>query len=279
MADELPDEVLALIRRAAKEEKPDALILGEVWEDAVIKESYGGRRSYALGDSLDTVMNYPLRAAVLNFMHVRIDASGLRDFLIGQQMNYPKPMYYSLMNLLGSHDVERLRTALAADVDLSALRREEQMHLYYSPEDLGLATQLEMLCVTIQFAVPGVPSIYYGDEQGMCGVRDPFNRTPFREGHKQLHEYYAALAHMRNSAPALSTGEARFLAAGTDVLLILRYIRDGRDAFGLPAENGVYLAVINRGTEAAEYAVDGSEAGLGMIRGRIEGRSAEILVL
>ena len=279
VADELPDDVLALIRKASKEEKPDALVLGEVWEDAVIKESYGGRRNYALGYSLDTVMNYPLRTAVLNFMHRNISAYALRDFLIGQQMNYPEPMYYSLMNLMGSHDVERLRTALAANINFEALSREAQMHLYFSPEDLGHASQLEMLCAAIQFALPGVPIIYYGDEQGMCGVRDPFNRMPFKEGHRQLHEYYAALAKMRRSADALSTGKARFLAASGDVLLILRYITDGIDVFGQSAENGVFLAVINRGDTEAAFSVDCSEAGQGQIKGKIDACSAEILVL
>ena len=91
VADELPDAILALIRNAAKSVKPDAPIIGEVWEDAVTKESYGSRRNYALGYSLDSVMNYPLRSAVLSFMHGWSDAYGLRDFLISQQMNYPKP--------------------------------------------------------------------------------------------------------------------------------------------------------------------------------------------
>lgn len=49
VADELPDDVLALIRDAAKAEKPDCAIIGEVWEDAVLKVSYGHRRNYALG--------------------------------------------------------------------------------------------------------------------------------------------------------------------------------------------------------------------------------------
>ena len=136
-----------------------------------------------------------------------------------------------------------------------------------------------MLCAAIQFALPGVPSIYYGDEQGMCGVRDPFNRMPFKEGHRQLHEYYAALAKMRRSADALSTGKVRFLAANGDMLLILRYITDGKDVFGQPAENGVFLAVINRGDTEAVFSVDCSEVGPGQIKGKIDACSAEILVL
>ena len=67
VADELPDDVLALIREAAKSEKPDCAIIGEVWEDAVLKVSYGHRRNYALGYALDSVMNYPFRSAAISF--------------------------------------------------------------------------------------------------------------------------------------------------------------------------------------------------------------------
>ena len=194
VADELPDSVLRLIRLAAKEEKADAPIVGEVWEDAVIKESYGGRRDYALGNSLDSVMNYPFRTAVLDFLHFRCDARTLRDFLRAQRMNYPEPMYYALMNLLGSHDVERLKSALATDVYIKSLPREEQLKLRFSPEALQKAVRLEKLGAALQFSLPGVPSIYYGDEQGMEGVGDPFNRAPFREGDEELHEYYVNLS-------------------------------------------------------------------------------------
>lgn len=278
VADELPDDVLTKIRDSAKAEKPDALILGEVWEDAVIKESYGGRRNYALGYSLDSVMNYPLRSALLDFAHRRIDAFELRDFLVGQQMNYPKPMYYALMNLLGSHDVDRIRSALATEVVIRGLSREAQLKLRFSEADLNRALELERLCAVVQFSVPGVPSIYYGDEQGMCGVCDPFNRLPFAEGERELHDFYAALAAARNSSPALSAGEAVFSAASTDVLLILRYITKGRDAFGHHAENGAWLAVINRG-EAAEFDVDCSAAGHSRVHVSIGAGKAELMKL
>ncbi len=276
VADELPDDVLALIRGSAKAEKPDALILGEVWEDAVLKESYGGRRNYALGYSLDTVMNYPFRAAMLDFIHRRTDAYALRDFLIAQQMNYPAPMYYSLMNLLGTHDVERLRSALATDAVIRELPREQQLELEFSEEALQGALELEALCAAVQFALPGVPSIYYGDEQGMCGVCDPFNRLPFKEGSRELHDCYAALAKLRNGAAALSTGFAEFAAASGEVLLILRWTSGGRDAFGAAAADGAYLAVINRGDSAARFTADCSAAGRGGFDGCIAARSAEI---
>lgn len=279
VADELPDSVLAQIRRAAKKEKPDALILGEVWEDAVIKESYGARRNYALGYSLDSVMNYPFRNTMLAFARGHISAYAVRDFLIGQQMNYPKPMYYSLMNLLGSHDVDRLRTALSVDFNIRDLSREQQVNLHISDAALQRALTLEKLCAVVQFAIPGVPSVYYGDEQGMCGVCDPFNRQPFKEGEQELHDYYAHLADLRNSVPTLSTGEAVFMAENSDVLMILRYVKDGADAFSQSAENGAYLAVINRAERDMDFCADCSVADCGVYRGTVKAQSGEIIKL
>ncbi|MDO4982495.1 MAG: glycoside hydrolase family 13 protein [Eubacteriales bacterium] len=269
VADELPDEVLTLIRKSAKEEKSDALVLGEVWEDAVIKESYGLKRNYALGVSLDSVMNYPLRTALLDFIHGRTDAYALRNFLISQQMNYPRPLYYSLMNLLGSHDVERLRNALAADTDIRSLSREKQLALDFSEETLSAAIEKEKLCAAVQFSLPGVPSIYYGDEQGMCGVNDPFNRLPFKEEDNGLYEYYVNLSNLRTGSPALSVGEAEFSAPCSDVLVILRYIKGG-DAF---------LTVVNRGGKSHDYEVNCVNAGRGIVKGHIGAISAEIIRL
>ena len=264
VADELPDSVLSLIRTAAKEEKSDAPIIGEVWEDAVIKESYGGRRNYALGYSLDSVMNYPFRTAVLDFAHGRIDARGLRDFLRAQRMNYPRPMYYCLMNLLGSHDVERLKSALATDVNIKSLPRERQLELEFSPEALARAEKLEKLCAALQFAVPGVPSVYYGDEQGMEGVGDPFNRAPFCEGSKDLHDYYATLSALRRSDAVFAEGEAEFAAPAGNVLAVIRYFTGENKP-----SDAVYLTLVNRG-EATECTVDLDCVGLGSQRFEIE---------
>ena len=254
VADELPDEVLELIRRAAKEEKPDSLILGEVWEDAVLKESYGSRRRYALGTALDSVMNYPFRTAVLDFLHRRISAFEMADFLTAQRLHYPAPLYRSLMNLLGSHDVERLRNALASGECWKERSREDQLALEASlrPEDWQRADRLERLALAIQFSIPGVPSVYYGDELAMTGTGDPFNRRPVRDGMlsgearsaeaASLHDYVKELAGKRNAHSALRTGDAVFLACDADVLLIFR--SDGAERI---------LTVVNRAEEERDY--------------------------
>ena len=223
VADELPDDVLSLIRKSSKKEKPDAVILGEVWEDCVLKESYGYRRNYALGYSLDTVMNYPFRSHVLAFLHGYIDAYALRDFLDDQRYNYPEPLYYSLMNLLSSHDVERMRTYLAADFDVNSVDRAKQIAWESTEEALQRASMLERLGAVIQFTVPGVPDIYYGDEVGMSGCRDPFNRAFFHEEEYSPLEHYRALAALRNGDEVLRTGDASFSAYGNDVILIHRF--------------------------------------------------------
>ncbi len=251
VADELPDEVLELIRRAAKEEKPDSLILGEVWEDAVLKESYGSRRRYALGTALDSVMNYPFRTAVLDFLHGRINAFRMADFLTAQQQHYPAPLYRCLMNLLGTHDVERLRNALASPVCWKELSREAQLELEASltGEDWRRADRLERLAIGIQFSIPGVPSVYYGDELAMTGTGDPFNRRPLREGPlsaeaESLRDCVRQLARLRNEHMALREGEAFFLAVDADVLLILRH-----------TENEKLLTVVNRSEEERSYSL------------------------
>ncbi len=277
VADELPDDVLSLMRKAVKSTDPDAPIIGEVWEDAVIKESYGSRRSYALGTALDSAMNYPLRTAIADFAHNNCTAFELRDFLIGQQMNYPYPFYYALMNLLGSHDVPRLKTMLACPFNLRSLSRDEQLAVKFEPEALERAEKLEMICAALQFSLPGVPSIYYGDEQGMEGVGDPFNRQPFREGSRELHDCYQSLAALRRSAHALSTGMAQFFAPNRDVLLVLRYIKDGKDVFGCEKENGAWLCVINRADCDKSFCVDLSAAGLGMYNGVAQAFSGKII--
>ncbi len=227
VADELPDAVIDLMRSSIKETDPDALLLGEVWEDATTKISYGVRRRYALGDGLDSVMNYPFRIAMLDFALGRKNAAEFRDFLIGQRLNYPAPMYRCLMNLLGSHDTARLRSILGSGTDGSEMPRARQAAFALTPEQDALGRARQKLCAAVQFALPGMPSVYYGDEEGMQGLQDPFCRAPYRPKEGELRDYYTSLAHARRESPVLRCGDAAFASWGEDVVFILRYCAEG----------------------------------------------------
>ena len=232
----------------------------------MLKVSYGHRRNYALGYALDSVMNYPFRAAAISFARGESDAFALRDFLLSQQHNYPKPMYMALMNLLSSHDVERLHSALGASESLKALDRARQAAFSLTAEQSKRADRLQMLCAVIQYCTPGVPCLYYGDEECLDGAGDPFNRAPFEPSGNSLHNFYAKLGQIRNSSEALMSGEAEFSAAGPDVLIIRR-----------TAESDCIICVINRGSTDFELHNSGLVPLLGSSRnGLVPPCSAEI---
>ncbi len=264
VADELPDNVLELIRSAVKEESPDYVVLGEVWEDAVEKESYGRKRTYALGDALDTVMNYPFRTAVLSFLAGESTAQQFADALLAQRLHYPTPMYYALMNLLSSHDVPRIRTMLAIAPEQMPDDRAKQVARNVTAAEDARGAQLQKLAATICYFLPGVPSIYYGDETGMNGFRDPFNRAPFSQGAFPLTNWYADLGALRNSADALRTGAIGIYAPAHDLLVILRLILGGTDVFGDCKENAVYLMAVNRSAASMSGDVVLTEPGHGL---------------
>lgn len=263
VADELPDHILELIRTATKEESPDNVVMGEVWEDAIEKESYGVKRTYALGDALDTVMNYPFRTACLDFLSGHTDAQAMADFLLSQRLHYPKPMYYSLMNLLASHDVPRIRTMLAIAPDNPPGDRAAQVQRIISPAEDEKGAALQKLASALSFFIPGIPSVYYGDETGMNGFTDPFNRAPFTMGNHPLVEWYKQLSALRNAHPALSTGSIAVCAPNNDVVFVLRMITDETDALGLPAENGCYLLAVNRSQNAVILDCDLADSCIG----------------
>ena len=128
------------------------MLLGEVWEDAVTKVSYGERRQYALGDALDSVMNYPLRDALVTFLTGRTTARALADLLLSQRLNYPQPLYYALMNLTASHDVARTRSALALDFDPRSRTRAELAELEITDAMAARGARLQVLAAAVQFS-------------------------------------------------------------------------------------------------------------------------------
>lgn len=260
VADELPDPAIESIRQSAKQARPDCLIIGEVWEDATTKLSYGSRRRYALGRALDSVMNYPLRGALIDFVLYKLDAPGLCRFLLGQKLNYPQPMYHTLMNLLGSHDTARIRTVLALGHDGAGFSRAQQAEVTLSREQNEHASRLQRICAELIFALPGMPCIYYGDEQGMNGLRDPFCRGSFRASEPETEHFYSRIASRRNSAAALSRGDAAFAAPEEDVIVIARF-----------DDNECWLCCANRSPEPKNITVRPEEL-LGSQSGDLSGK-------
>ncbi len=239
VADELPDEVLECIRFSVKQTDPEAIVIGEVWENAVTKISYDRRRTYALGNALDSVMNYPLRSSLISFALQNTTAFELCDFLLSQKLDYPRPFYYSLMNLLSSHDVPRIRTVLALGSTLDGMSREEAAVLTVTEEQDSLGAKLQTLCAAAVYVLPGFPCIYYGDEMGMNGAADPFNRAPFYPGTHPLYDLYATLGKIRQeNSDILAEGEADFEAINDSCLCIRR-----RNA------SSELITIINRGED------------------------------
>lgn len=203
VADELPDDFLEEIRAAAKEEKRDAVVLGEVWEDASNKCAYGQRRHYLLGSQLDSVMNYPFRTAVLGFL-TGMDAAVSMESICDILENYPPQVIGVLMNHIGTHDTERALTMLGGE-PMNGRGREWQSKTRLSPEQRERGLRRLRLAALLQFTLPGVPCIYYGDEAGMEGYRDPFNRGcyPWGQEDAELLAWYRMLGALHGSCSAL----------------------------------------------------------------------------
>lgn len=219
VADELSDDFIVQIKDAVLAEKPDALLIGEVWEDASNKTSYGKLRQYFEGKELDGVMNYPLRTALLDFMCNRIGAMELTARLEQLGENYPRNAFYSSLNLLGSHDRERLFTTLGGAPDPDTLSEDQKASYRLDEGQRSLAKSRLWLMALLQMTLPGVPCVYYGDECGLEGFRDPYNRATFPWGggdHDCTSIYRNAIA-LRKTLPVLLNGSFEPFAAGEDV--------------------------------------------------------------
>ena len=213
VADELPDEFLKLLYDRVKQIKPDALVLGEVWEDASNKRAYGRRRTYFTNAELDSVMNYPYRTAILNFMRGFDSGAKLKETVMSIAENYPPQVVACNMNLLGTHDTPRILTALVDDFDGT---REEKAKRHLSRNQLDVACERLLMASFLQYTLPGCPSLYYGDEAGMEGYKDPFNRRPYPWGREDwdLISHYRRLGQLRKNCEALRLGDIQFFQAG-----------------------------------------------------------------
>ena len=221
VADELPDAFIARLRRRLRELKPDSLLLGEVWEDASNKIAYSVRRRYFVDGELDGVMNYPWRAAIIRFCRGEDDGTELQKAIETLAEHYPKQVLDCVMNLISSHDVSRAITELAAP--FSGTREQMAAHRL-SPEQRSEGICRLKLAAALQYALPGMPAIYYGDEAGMEGCKDPFNRAfyPWGREDRSLVDYYKLLGKLRKESKALRLGDISVLRAGGGSITILR---------------------------------------------------------
>ena len=235
VADELPSEFLTLLRRRVRELKPDAFVVGEVWEDASNKIAYGQHRAYFTDGQLDSVMNYPLRTAIINFLRERDDGYGLYNTVMTLAENYPPQVFLANMNCLGTHDSPRILTALMDDFDGS---REEKARRHLSLQQRMVAQERLLMASFLQYMLPGMPSLYYADETGMEGYRDPFNRRTYPWGRedRELLTHHKMLGKLRKDHKALRLGDIQFFQAG-----------DQRIGFSRSLEGKTYRIYVNRG--------------------------------
>ena len=221
VVDELPDEFVLRLRRRIRQVKPQAILIGEVWEDASNKVAYDRRRRYFVDNELDGVMNYPLQKAIFRYVRREDDGSGLGAQVMTLAENYPPHVLNACMNLLSTHDTPRAINALLDPHDGS---RDDLAQRHFSAEQLTWGKELLRTAAFLQFTLPGAPCIYYGDEAAMTGYRDPFNRAcyPWGEEDTNLQAFYRVLTGLKRGNPALKTGRVEIITAGGGRVQFLR---------------------------------------------------------
>ena len=241
VADELPDIFIDELRVRLKETKPDALLMGEVWEDATTKHSYGSRRRYLLGSQFDSVMNYPFANAIIDFCR-----NGKAEYFMSTIMqiveNYPKQCLDVMMNHIGTHDTERAITKIAGESCEYRDRKWQSEHSLGDKYQKGV--ELLKCAVALQFTLPGVPSVYYGDEAGMEGYKDPFNRGcyPWGNENKELLDFYKTMGRIRRENSVFEKG---FFSPVSSMLGCVAYRRHD--------ENGDIMVIVNRNEHPISY--------------------------
>jgi glycosidase len=242
VADELPDIFIDELRDRLKTTKPDALLMGEVWEDATTKHSYGSRRRYLLGSQFDSVMNYPFANAILDFCR-----NGKAEMFMENVMqiveNYPKQCLDVMMNHIGTHDTERAITKITGESCEYRDRNWQSCH-FLDAEKYAKGVKLLKCAAALQYTLPGVPSVYYGDEAGMQGYKDPFNRGcyPWGNENQELVTFYRTMGEIRTSNKVFSKG---YFSPVSGMLGCVAYRRHD--------ENGDVMIIVNRNEHPITY--------------------------
>lgn len=273
VVDELPDFFVNELRKNVKAVDEDAVIIGEVWEDASNKTAYGERRKYFLGDELDSVMNYVMRDAIIDAVLQKTDAAELDARLMSIKENYPAPAYYSLLNMLSSHDVERILTLMGDVPSRHEVSKEYQANFKLDGYALELALERTGLAMGLQMTLPGVPCVYYGDELGMQGYGDPFCRRTIPwddmtscDPQGIVRTKYKRMIELRKSSEAFSTGEFESVYKYGSVYGFLRY-----------NDKESYLVLVNMGLDYKTVRIDAARYGITKLEGITEGDTGNVL--
>ncbi len=247
VADELPDAFLDHLHDCVKAADGDHIVIGEVWEDASTKEAYGVRRRYLLGNQLDSVMNYPFRSAIMQYLG-GCSPYDFRNSIMTILENYPKCVADVLMNFVSTHDIERAITVFGGE-PANGRNKDWQAERRLNPQQYDIGKKKLKAAMVLQFFLPGVPSIYYGDEAGLDGYGDPFNRRCFPWGHEDwdLIEYTKELSRIRHSSKVFVDGALKFLTLDDDYIVFARYRDQRRKAM---------VIALNRSDHEVVFGVD-----------------------
>jgi len=227
------------------------LVIGEVWEDASRKYSYGEQREYLLGKQLDSVMNYPFYDVVLGFVGGHLRAEEMSEALKRIHENYPRECLYSLMNIIGTHDKPRAKTIFGGGAYRDA-NAPGNGNATYAQE---LANNRMKQAALFQMTYVGVPCIYYGDEIGMRGDGDPLNRGAFEwhDINEDLLDFYKAVIALRKERTEFVSGEFRVIHAEGNVFAFERFLLDEESK---PADKSCVVVLNNSTTDWCNYCLD-----------------------
>ena len=222
VADELSDSFISKIKSKLLENPEPSVLYGEVWEDASNKIAYDKRKHYYLGSELDGVMNYPLRTGIISFLKDK-DKSALEYEFLDVMFNAPIRVRNMQMNLLGTHDTERIITMLAGQSAEGRTNDElAKMSLTATERERGI--KLLKMAYVILATVPGLPTIFYGDEVGLEGYKDPFNRRPYpwKNGNDEIRSFYKKIGEIRHGSDVYKDGDFSLAHIDNETLVFTR---------------------------------------------------------
>lgn len=241
VVDELNNDFVEKISTAVKKVDHNNILIGEVWEDASHKIAYSEKKNYFHGHELDSVMNYPFRTAIIDFLRYN-NCNNLQNTLRSIINNYPKHVLDSLMNILDTHDTVRILSAFA-NCDYNNMSNDELASYRMTETEFKTAISKVKMATALNFTLPGIPSIFYGDEAGVQGFKDPFCRKtyPWKKENQELLSWYKKLGEIRKE-------EVYF-----DGKYIEDYIGDGIFSF-IRRKNGVkIITIVNNSANVYAY--------------------------